>query len=443
KLNPLGIINTIILIIGGCIYTYVAIVCNVSIDYFIDLFKVYLINTIIFLTITSIIGLVIGQYIPKLIGEIPGYIILLFSFLFLSNFYKEGNGILPLYHIDTFPSTFDMFSFNNIYILYIIFWVVVFTLGLNLLYESGEVNSWMKGKKIIAIIIMVLICSGIAIVALKNSPTFYNVVANEKDEKINTRDLDNSTYYAEKESGYSISEYNMNVKMSDTLENKCEMIFNIEESDVREVEFGLFKELKIDNIKVESKDVDYEREGNVVKVKLIDKTEKNSILKIEVAYKGKVNTVWQQSHKMFSVKKESIFLADVFEWYPKLNDGKIKKYNVKVDYNSNNNIYSNLNEVSEKNFSGEDQEVFFVSGNLKEVDYKGYKIVANEEYLKTNYQLDNTIKSFEVIKKQRNIPDNEVNKIIYAPNLPGKIFTNYKSAYLNTGNDMETFISNK
>ena len=175
----------------------------------------------------------------------------------------------------------------------------------------------------------------------------------------------------------------MNIKMNRNIQNECEMIVNINENNIEELEFGLFKEIKIDYVNVDGVKVDYEQNGNSIKIKLLNEAEKNSVIKVNMKYNGKINTVWCQTTKMFFIKENSVFLADAFEWYPKLNDGKMKKYNVNIDYSGSNKIYSNLNEKIKNSFYGEDQEIFLLSGNLKEVDYKGYTIIGNEEYLKT------------------------------------------------------------
>ena len=441
KLNPLLIINLIILLIGIVVYISVAILCNVSFEYFLYLFKGYLINTVIFLSVTSLLGLLIGQYIPKKIGQIPSYFIMLFSFLFLCNFYKEGNGILPLFKMNTFPSTFEIFSYDNIYFIYIFFWVMVLCLGTILLYKNEDINLWIKRKIPVVSIFIIVICIGVFTVVVKNKPVFYDLVANENGYKL--EENYNNTYYAEENRGYYISEYNMNIKMDKNIQNECEMIVNIDESNIKELEFALFKEIEIYNVNIDGNNVDYERKGNYVKIKLLDKVEKNTVIKVKISYEGKVNTMWYQSREMFFIRKNSMFLADAFEWYPKLNDGRLKKYNVLIDYNSSNKIYSNLSEKSKNLFYGEDKEIFLISGNLKEVEYKGYRIVANEEYIKTDLQLENTIESFKNIKINHKLDEYEVNQIIYTPNLPGKIFTPYKGTYLNTGSDFDTFISNK
>jgi len=159
---------------------------------------------------------------------------------------------------------------------------------------------------------------------------------------------------------------------------------------------------------------------------------KGEIINMKVVYNGMINTKWLQGRGLFYARNNGIFLGDVFEWYPKLNDSNEKDYTIKIKYNSNNKIYSNMEESISGNeyiFQGRDREIFLISSPLiKERIYQDYLIIGNEE-LVNNDKMCNTI--IDIMGNNTDNPRN-ITKLVFAPFIPGesKMDKDYIKAYL-------------
>lgn len=452
KLICMVVVGAFIWIPSMIITIIMACISKTSFLYFINLFLWYITNLTLLLVITSVIGLIIGEVVTKRIGEIPTFLILLAIFVLLCNFYKEGLGIIPLYYVDTFASTFEFFTYDKLYIYHIVFWLIFLIIGVValFLYKIRECNVKSKQTYILNSILGIGLCLCIFIIIkiLPLGATFYDITSNieYKDSNGNLNNdyinNQNNTYYHSGDIGYYVSKYDMNLTLQDNFKNICNMEIKITNPNTKFLEFGLFYKMNISKIYMDNKEINFERIDNHFKVNIPQDKLENRDMNLTVEYDGNINTEWLQGRKTFFVKNSSMFLADVFEWYPKLNDEKFRDYNLNIDYKGNNKIYSNLEGDGKNNFEGNDREIFLVSGKVIEKNYSGYTLVGNEEYFKTDKQCDNIINSANKRLEKDNLEKN-IDTIILTKENPDKVEIQYKKTYLLSGPDIKTHIFNK
>jgi hypothetical protein len=218
------------------------------------------------------------------------------------------------------------------------------------------------------------------------------------------------------------------------------MRITVTQDGVSNLTFGLYGKLNIENVYLNDKNVDFTRDNEKFTVKLPGEAKKDQSFTLSVNYSGIINTVWAQGTTLFFTDNKSSFLAEAFAWYPKLNDNLDKSYTIKLKHN--NQIYSNLDIKKEDNYyslNGSDKEIFLLSGEIAEKDYKGYRLIGNEEYFKSDSQCEQAIARANKYSK-----DNDFNTIIYAPFIPskGKVST-YKGVYMDNQSDTSEIITTK
>jgi hypothetical protein len=433
KVATVGIITGVILALNIILATTIAIVCRVSIQYFIYQSIGYIINTVIFLVVCSSLGLLIGQTIGKHVGEIIAYITIIVLFIIMCNFYKASNVIVPLINIRSLPSSFDVISYDKSYLYHNIFWIIMTLIFLMLSYRF-HLETKQKRKFILLRLGVLLLscaaCTYLAVGIYSMKPSFYNYIRRNDAKIINNN---NTTFYADENSGYYIDKYIMDIDISNKLKNNCEMEIGVNKDSVKSVELGLYGELIISKVEIDGSKLSFNRTNNSFTVNLPKEYKNGEKLKMKVSYEGEINTKWiNQGHRLFFLRNNTMFLADVFEWYPKLNDNTLKEYNVNIKYNGNNKIYSNLNDenkAGEYKLSGKDREVFLISGNIIERKYKDYLFIGNEEYVNSDKKCDSLIK---VVGRER---AEAVTKIVLAQFIPGggtSMDKYYEKAYLYT-----------
>lgn len=432
KIGVILIIDFLILFLNMLIYIIVAVISKPSLEYILYQGGGYILNSVVFLLVFSILGLVIGQTISKSGGDILSFLFIIILFIGLSNFYKTFNMIIPVINIETFPTSFNAIKYGKEYIYHNIFWITIILSFLTILYtcnykkaERKKIRQYRLGVIVFSIIICLFL--GIQLYLMK--PTFYNIGTRKDVNEQNYKD--NKTFFAKEDCGYYISKYNMDISIGDELKSKCTMDIEINKNNIKNLQFGLYDKLHIEKITLNGNDIGFIREGNSVKINLDNKYKSGEKVKLEVCYKGKINTEWLQGKDLFFVRNNSIFLADVFEWYPKLNDSKLKDYNIQINNDSKNKLYSNLEvrkEIGGYNLCGRDSEVFLVSGKLKERNYKGYLFVGNEEVINNDENCNILIK----ISEKDSVYREEKKKIIVSPFIPGisKMDKGYEKAYL-------------
>jgi hypothetical protein len=432
KLITIGIINVVLLLCNLVILAFFCIISGASVGYILYECTGYIINTFIFLIVCGSIGLFIGQVINKYVYDIIGYIIVILLFGFLCNFYKLENTIFPLVDIRTFPGIFDAISYDKSYLYHNILW-----LGISLILILGSYMFICNRKnelgnirlQIVSIIIVSILCVylGVSINAMK--PNIYDIRNRQDAESEDIKNINRErTYFSKNDCGYYIDKYNMNIDINNNIKNSCEMEIRVINKSVSSIEIGLYKSLNISKLEVDGKKAEFERTNNSFIAKLSREYRSGEIVNMKISYEGAINTQWINGRSLFFARNNSLFLADVLEWYPKLNDDEEKDYKINIKYASKNKVYTNLDQESNQDgvtFSGKDRDIFLVSGNVADRKYKDYLVIGNEEYIKSDKECDELIDYLNRTK-------NPTKKIVLSPFIPGltKMDKPYEGAFI-------------
>lgn len=444
KCIPMIIISLVIFLVSLIVAGIVAIVSKVSLEYFLYLFGIYIISVAIFLMVVCAIGMSFGILLEGEGLDVLGFIGLIFIFAVLTSFGKGGSGLLPLFLIPSIGSTFKIREYDMKFWVEVLFWLSNFSLlAFFIIKKVGNI----KVKKfnsivITACLVLLSVCLGKESLSLEYP---YYAINRKKDPVEGFENIYETTYYADTNIGYYVSKYNMNIIFDNYINNKCTMDITITNDNINNIDLGLFYKFDVTDVKVNGKHSKYERIDNKVIVDLEEAVNKGEKLNIEMFYEGNPDVKWLDDIDMFFVNKNSVFLGDVYEWYPKLNDDVEKEYEINVSYKGKNKLYSNLDMESEGKYVGSSQEIYFLSGNISEKEYKGYTFIGNEENFSTIDDCENGIKELnfkvnppeELKKYMKPLKDgSKVNKIIYVPFMPGANENiSYNNSILIEGND--------
>lgn len=418
----------IISIICGIVFAFnvviaivIGLICRVSISYFFGQIIGYVINTLIALIVCAAFGLFIGQTICKNIGDIFGFILSIIFFIIICNFYKLSNTITPLMNIRTFPNSFDVISYDSKdYIFHNILWLLVALILFLLTFMSAFKTEISKRNKMFAIF---SIASSLIIILLLGRNIF---ILAPSPYDIGKEDDDKMTYVANKDSNFHINKYDMNITLGDQFKNHCRILLTIDKESTSTLELGLYNKLNIKSLKLNKKNIIYKRTSKSFIVKLPRTYNKGETIELDLAYEGLINTERFDNQEFYFSRNNAVYLADAFEWYPKLNDNKIKEYNLVIN-NKKHKIYTNLEESNNCKYNGKAGEIFLISGNIKERSYKGLSFIGNEEYINNNKKCDDLISS----TNDGNMKG--INKIIFTPltyDGYGTMKNNYVNSYL-------------
>lgn len=428
KIASVSIINGIVFAANITLFIILGMICKVPAQYFLYQGIGYIINSIIFLIVCSSLGMLIGQTVCKHVGDVLPYIIVVILFIFLCNFYKVSNDVVPLIYLRTFSFGFDVIEYSKSYLYNNLFWLsasFIFTIIAFMHSFKKDISHrcLVLQKCLLLIVSFACVFSIIGIYTVK--PVYYNIT-----NRIDTSYSNNSktTYFGKEDCGYYVDKYNMNMDIDNGIKNNCTMEIKITGTNINSIELGLYEKLYISDLHIDGEKMNFTRTGHSFIVKLPREYNEGQIIKMNINYHGKINTTWVQGEELFFVRNNAMFLADVFEWYPKLNDSMIKQYNVEIKYNSKNKIYSNLNETVKSGdyvLTGEDRELCLISGNIIQRKYKGYLLIGNEEYISSNSVSDELIG----ILNRRNL---SIKKIIESPFIPGmsKMDKDYQNVFL-------------
>lgn len=433
KVVTSSIIGLAILFANVIVAVSISLLCKVSMSYFTALISGYIANTLIFLITISAIGLFAGQIVTKYLGEVFTCILLLITFIVLSNFYKTFNLILPLIGIRCITSSIDVIIYDKCYLYHNLFWILITAvLFMFTYYSTRNEGKSLKAYFFSIAVSMVLVssCVYLGIVINEIKPDFYDIVSRKEVKDSNYSG--DSTFFSDDNVGFTVDEYTMDINIDNGLENTCDMKLNITNDKISSLKLGLYKGLNISKVLVDGKPMEFKRTNNNFEAILERKYSKGESIEMQVVYSGMINTNWVQGRELFYVRNNGIFLADVFEWYPKLNDSIVKDYTVKIKYNFNNKIYSNIEETisgDEYTFKGQDREIFLISSPLiKERTYGDHLIIGNEELVNNDKLCNDVIMDIA----NNNEETKNIKKLIYTPLIPGisNMDQNYIKAYL-------------
>ncbi|MFX0550125.1 hypothetical protein ACOAKC_12455 [Hathewaya histolytica] len=427
-LNLISLILVIFLLIYGGL-------SSLSPSYKNSLLIGFIVSYVITITVISLIGLTIGEVLGNLLPDIINIFFIIVVFGLISSFYKMSNSVLTLYDSNFTSSILIPFKYDMLYKLKKIFWIsTIFSLILIIIYNYYE-KYYKKTKPILIGLCVLFIAFSIVSVIYSNKfkAVNYDIVETKEEmSELTTNNTEYYTFYGNSEDFY-VKSYDMDLNLKSDFKNKCNMKVVIKHSGLKEIELGLFGKLNVNSVRVNGKQAYFERGLRSFKVKLPNKYNKDEVLDLDVEYSGYINTLGINGNINFFSEDNLCFLADVFEWYPKLNDGRTKHFTVKVNHSGK--LYSNLKTIQKKEaevFKGEDVEIFFLSANVKDIKHKGVTMIGNEEYLNDYERRENAIKNLkssqEINKKYK------CNTIIFAPSLVGQslVDISYKDVILDT-----------
>lgn len=427
------LISFIIFLVNINLFILIGLICRVSFECFVNNFIGYIVNTTILLLVCSNLGLFIGVMINKYVGEVISYLLIIAAFMLFCNFYKEPKNILPLIQCNVLQSNFYVNNYDKGYLYHNILWgLIALTLIIITLIKNSVLSKKRNNALILSgvLFLTVLSCAYFGNKACQFNPTYYDIYSRRDKDYVNTENA-YRTFFSNDSCGYYINKYSMDIRLTDRIANKCDIQISINKNNVNSVELGLYGKLNVSEIKIDSKSTSFKRTSNSIQVNLPRDYNDGEVVNMEVVYEGKIDTKWLQSETVFYLGDNRIFLGDVFEWYPKLNDNMEKVYDIQIKYYGKNKIYSNLDEISQNGvykFTGKDKEVFIISGDMKEVKYKDITIIGNEEYVKNSEYCENMINR---MKKETGIR----NRIIVGTFVPGggKMLEEYEKAYFYGG----------
>lgn len=406
KMTVISIIDGIVFAANIILFIIVGTICRVSISYFLYESVGYIVNTLICLIVCSSLGLLIGQVISRRIGDVLSFILIILIFIILCNFYKFSNIFVPLINMRAYPGSFDTISYNMGYLYHNLFWITaafIFYMITLLDITKKEIVQRPLVVHRCFLILAGIVCVYLAAGIYSMKPVYYEMTGRmdarighkldaASDEKYSRNN--STTFFIKSDCGYYISSYIMNIDFDNKINNDCNMEIKITKDNIDSIELGLYDKLNILKLSADGKKLNYKRTGNSFIVSLPREYKKGEIINMDVSYYGIIKTTWQQGQELFIIRNNAMYLADVFEWYPKLNDSMIKEYKLNIKYNSKNKIYSNLNETYNSGkciIEGKDKEVCLISGNIIERKYKGFLLVGNEEYINNNQDCDEFI----------------------------------------------------
>lgn len=420
KILTLIIIDIIILALNLGVAIIIALIKKVSIEYFLYQIGGYAVNTIVGLIVWSFLGLLIGEIFSKYGGSVMGFITIIILFVILCNFYKISNHILPVIDIKVITKKFDVIAYDKRYLYHNLFWIIMSSVFFQLILihrylQENKRKALLKVKCIL--LISIIFCGFLGVNICSMNPKYYDIRL--RTDAMNAGDTNNpKTFFGKEDCGYYVDKYNMNLNINDNIENYCSLEIKIYKDNINSLELGLYEELTLSKVEVDNQPVEFERTNHSFIINLPREYKKGETINVNTHYSGKINTVWIQGEEMFFVRNNWMFLGNVFEWYPKLNDSRLKEYNLDIKFTGENKIYSNLDGEStlcQCNLSGKDSEIFLVRGNVKEREYKGYLIIGNEEVISNNQECNGLIDMIE----NENLKG--IKKIVYSPFVPGAI----------------------
>lgn len=431
KVLAVSVVNGLVLGANLLITVVIGIINRVSIGYFLYETAGYALNTIIFLLVTGSIGLFIGQVLCKRIGVAFSFILIIVLFIVLCNFYKLYNFIIPVINIRMLPGIFDVISYDKVYACHNILWTIISFILLLITYihldwRGRNVKLVTSQTAFIAIsaIVSIMLIIEIAV----NQPTFYDMGKrsyDDKQQKYISEQIE--SFFSKADVGYYVEKYKMNMNIDSSVSNDCDIDIRVKGENVKALELGLYKKLKISKVEVDGELSDYHRTSNSFIVKLPKEYKQGELIKLKVAYSGIINTTWVNGEEVFFVRNTAMFLGELFEWYPKLNDLSTKEFSVDINYKGKNKIYSNLNGKGKSGsfkFSGKSNDIFLISGNIAERNYKGYTFIGNEEYINNDNECDMLLTSYPTLKSGK------AGRVILAPRIPGGSSVSYEGAYI-------------
>ena len=374
-----------------------------------------------------IAGIFIGSFSALKMKKIPAYLLMIFITIMTSRIldilwlalYTTTNidifKITGLFELTTpstnwTPNTAFGYSVLPYRFAAIIFWIIIFTLGIIL--SLHKINK--RKIKSVVCIILSIIC--IMVYYMPSS----KVIMDQRN--INGPNADYE-YYTKHEDDITIEKNNFNItdlsmEISTNLMLKAKVVIKVDNKNLEKYKFTLYHGYNIQNIKINGEDAEFNRKLDYFE---INNNKHDKIDDITINYNG-------YSSRYYSNVQGSI-LPGFLPFYPMAGYQEVYDLNYQsfvpnhsdvninfdVKVSSMKQFYSNLNENDKNHFSGNSKSLTLISGLYKTITIEDIRVVYpypdGKELSKNN--IEKYIKNFKV----SNIDNNKIKTIIILPSL--------------------------
>ena len=292
----------------------------------------------------------------------------------------------------------------------IIFWIIIFTLGIIL--SLHKINK--RKIKSVVCIILSIIC--IMVYYMPSS----KVIMDQRNIDGPNADYE---YYTKHEDDITIEKNNFNItdlsmEISTNLMLKAKVVIKVDNKNLEKYKFTLYHGYNIQNIKINGEDAEFNRKLDYFE---INNNKHDKIDAITINYNG-------YSSRYYSNVQGSI-LPGFLPFYPMAGYQEVYDLNYQsfvpnhsdvninfdVKVSSMKQFYSNLNENDKNHFSGNSKSLTLISGLYKTITIEDIRVVYPypdvKELSKNN--IEKYIKNF----KASNIDNNKIKTIIILPSL--------------------------
>ena len=369
-----------------------------------------------------IAGIFIGSFSALKMKKIPAYLLMIFITIMTSRIldilwlalYTTTNidifKITGLFELTTpstnwTPNTAFGYSVLPYRFAAIIFWIIIFTLGIIL--SLHKINK--RKIKSVVCIILSIIC--IMVYYMPSS----KVIMDQRN--INGPNADYE-YYTKHEDDITIEKNNFNItdlsmEISTNLMLKAKVVIKVDNKNLEKYKFTLYHGYNIQNIKINGEDAEFNRKLDYFE---INNNKHDKIDDITINYNG-------YSSRYYSNVQGSI-LPGFLPFYPMAGYQEVYDLNYQsfvpnhsdvninfdVKVSSMKQFYSNLNENDKNHFSGNSKSLTLISGLYKTITIEDIRVVYPypdvKELSKNN--IEKYIKNFKV----SNIDNNKIKTII-------------------------------
>lgn len=391
-------------------------------------YLMYIVVSIILnIFLLSVTGVFSGAFAALKMEKIPAYLLMIFITVMTSRildilwlaFYSSTNidifkitGLFELTAPSTnwTPNTAFGYSMLPYRFAAIIFWIIIFTLGIIL--SLHKINK--RKIKSVVCIILSIIC--IMVYYMPSS----KVIMDQRN--INGPNADYE-YYTKHEDDITIEKNNFNItdlsmEISTNLMLKAKVVIKVDNKNLEKYKFTLYHGYNIQNIKINGEDAEFNRKLDYFE---INNNKHDKIDAITINYNG-------YSSRYYSNVQGSI-LPGFLPFYPMAGYQEVYDLNYQsfvpnhsdvninfdVKVSSMKQFYSNLNENDKNHFSGNSKSLTLISGLYKTITIEDIRVVYPypdvKELSKNN--IEKYIKNFKV----SNIDNNKIKTIIILPSL--------------------------
>lgn len=374
-----------------------------------------------------IAGIFIGSFSALKMKKIPAYLLMIFITIMTSRIldilwlalYTTTNidifKITGLFELTTpstnwTPNTAFGYSMLPYRFAAIIFWIIIFTLGIIL--SLHKINK--RKIKSVVCIILSIIC--IMVYYMPSS----KVIMDQRNIDGPNADYE---YYTKHEDDITIEKNNFNItdlsmEISTNLMLKAKVVIKVDNKNLEKYKFTLYHGYNIQNIKINGEDAEFNRKLDYFE---INNNKHDKIDAITINYNG-------YSSRYYSNVQGSI-LPGFLPFYPMAGYQEVYDLNYQsfvpnhsdvninfdVKVSSMKQFYSNLNENDKNHFSGNSKSLTLISGLYKTITIEDIRVVYPypdvKELSKNN--IEKYIKNF----KASNIDNNKIKTIIILPSL--------------------------